>query len=109
MNKTTVQDGILRTLRYGEDCTSTTLAKTIGTTMPAISIALGVLHDKNLIHVSGWAYSERGTPMRVYSWGGGTDALKPRARMQKVDKPSGKTKLPEVRADVAAAWMRNKI
>lgn len=103
----TVQQGILRLLKRGDNYTSSKLAENLNAALPAISIALGALYDKDLVHIADWRFSTQNRLMRIYAFGKGKDAKKPEEKVKKKIAIKPKAKL--VHADVAAAWMFNPV
>lgn len=102
---------IMKGLRMLGSATAMQLTDAVGKPKGTIDIVLRALHQKGMIHISGYAVNQRGDYSRIYTWGRGDDV--PSAQRAPFEKKKEDvvdyTKLPWPRCDVAAAWMRNEV
>ena len=100
----------MKGLRLIGSATSMQLADSVEKPKGTIDIVLRALHQKGMVHISGYTTNRRGDYSRIYTWGRGED-VPPAARspFQKHEVEIDLTQLPWPRCDVAAAWLNNEV
>lgn len=70
---------------------------------PVTNLALRLLHEAGLMHISSWRKSASGPCTKIYTWGKGTDVTLPvRRRTSRIGESHVKF---TPRCDVAAFWI----